>query len=57
MDFLANDTGHRIVNRIPDEINDIVNEEIRTYLTGMKDAKTCADVIQSRVNLWLAEHE
>ena len=57
MDYLINNTGMRIVNRIPDEINDIVNEEIKTYLTGVKDAKSCANVIQSRVNIWLAEHE
>ncbi|MBQ7931605.1 MAG: hypothetical protein IJ334_11390 [Clostridia bacterium] len=57
IDYLANDVGHRIVNRIPDEITDIVKEEIATYLTGVKDARTCADVIQSRVKIWLAEHE
>ncbi len=57
IDYLANDTGHRIVNRIPDEITAIVNEEIATYLTGVKDAKSCANVIQSRVKIWLAEHE
>ncbi len=55
--YLSNSVGQRIVNRLPDEINDIVNEEIKTYLTGVKDAKACANVIQSRVNIWLAEHE
>ncbi len=51
INYLSNDVGQRIVNRIPDEINNIVNEEISTFLTGVKDAKSCADVIQSRVNL------
>ena len=57
LDYLTNDVGQRAVAQIPEEITAIVNEEISTYLGGAKDAKTCADVIQSRVNLWLAEHE
>ena len=57
IDYLSNNVGQRIVNRIPDAITKIVSEEIETYLTGVKDAKSCANVIQSRVNIWLAEHE
>ncbi len=57
INFLRDSTGQRIISRIPDEITAIVNEEIKTYLTGVKDAKSCANVIQSRVKIWLAEHE
>ena len=56
LDFLTNDIGERIVCRVPDELNAIVNEEISTYLGGVKDAFSCAHVIESRVNLWLSEH-
>lgn len=54
--FLADDIGGRIIDRIPDELNAIVNEEISAYLGGVKDASACAHVIESRVRLWLAEH-
>ena len=39
------------------EITAIVNEEITTYLGGAKSAADCARVIQSRVSIWLSEHE
>lgn len=54
--FLSNDIGGRIIDRIPDELNAIILEEISAYLGGIKDASACAHVIQSRVNLWLSEH-
>lgn len=57
IEFLKNGVGQRITNRIPDEISKIVNEEIETYLTGVKNASECARIIQSRINIWLAEHE
>ena len=57
LNYLETGVGQRAVAQIPEEITAIVTEEISTYLGGVKDAKTCADVIQSRVNLWLAEHE
>ena len=56
LNYLETGVGQRAVAQIPDEINNIVNEEISTFLGGVKDAESCADVIQSRVNLWLAEH-
>ncbi len=40
-----------------EELADIVNEEISAYLGGTQTAEKCADIIQSRVNLWLSEHE
>jgi len=57
LDYLENGVGQRTSAQISDEITAIVNEEISTYLGGVKDASSCADVIQSRVKLWLAEHE
>lgn len=39
------------------EITEIVNEEITTYLGGAKSAADCARIIQSRVSIWLSEHE
>ena len=39
------------------EITEIVTEEITGYLGGAKTAADCARVIQSRVSIWLAEHE
>ena len=46
-----------ILGSIHDEITAIVDEEISAYLAGAKSAEDCAGIIQSRVNLWLAEHE
>ncbi len=39
------------------DVTAIVNEEISAYLGGAQAAETCADIIQSRVGLWLSEHE
>ena len=39
------------------EMAEIVNEEITAYLAGTKSAADCARVIQSRVSVWLAEHQ
>ena len=39
------------------EVSGIVNEEITAYLAGTKSAADCARVIQSRVSVWLAEHQ
>lgn len=42
---------------VNDEIVAIIQEEITSFASGMRDAQSCADIIQSRVNIWLAEHE
>ena len=39
------------------EITEIVTEEITGYLGGAKTAADCARIIQSRVSIWLAEHQ
>ncbi|MBR3998789.1 MAG: hypothetical protein IKI93_10660, partial [Clostridia bacterium] len=46
-----------LTEAVDEEIISIINEEISTYASGMRDAKGCADIIQSRVSIWLAEHE
>ena len=39
------------------ELRNIINEEISRYLSGNATAESTADVIQSRVSIWLSEHE
>lgn len=55
--WLDEDVGVRSAGILPDEITDIVNEEISAFLAGARSAETCADILQSRVSLWLSEHE
>ncbi len=55
--WLDEDVGVRYSGILPEEVTDIVNEEISAFLAGARDAGACADIIQSRVNLWLSEHE
>ncbi|MCR5681987.1 MAG: extracellular solute-binding protein [Clostridiales bacterium] len=47
----------RIADQIPSEVNAIVTEEISSFLAGHSTAETCAAAIQSRVTLWMAEHQ
>jgi len=55
--WLDEDVGIRLGNTVSKEISEIVEEEISSYLADVKDAQSCAKMIQSRVNLWLSEHE
>lgn len=55
--WLDEDVGVPYSGILPDEITDIVEEEISAYLGGVRTAEACADIIQSRVSLWLSEHE
>ena len=55
--WLDGNVGIRYSGILPDEVTDIVNEEISAYLAGARDAGACADIIQSRVNIWLSEHK
>jgi len=57
LDFLDTKVGSDRTQTVSEEITAIVNEEIDSFLAGMRDASAAADMIQSRVNLWLAEHE
>lgn len=49
--------GAPAADAVDEKITEIVNEEITTYLGGAKSAADCARIIQSRVSIWLSEHE
>ena len=55
--FLDNDAGYPLTERVSPEINDIIEEEISAYFAGVGSAEDCARKIQSRVSIWLAEHQ
>ncbi len=57
IDWLDNDVGAPVAGSVDSEITEIINEEISSYLAGTKSAADCARIIQSRVTIWLAEHE
>lgn len=49
--------GAPMMNAVDDEITAIINEEVTGYLGGARSAEDCARIIQSRVSIWLSEHE
>ena len=53
---LIRTAGNPYRTRIPNEVRDIVTEEISAFLSGVGTAESCAAKIQSRVSIWLAEH-
>ena len=48
--------GGAALDRPPQEVNDLIREEISAFLGGLGTAEDCAAKIQSRVSLWLAEN-
>ncbi len=48
--------GFPILELTPTAIDEIVEEEVSAYLAGVGTAENCAEKIQSRVDIWLAEH-
>ncbi|MBR5681609.1 MAG: hypothetical protein IKX19_13255, partial [Clostridia bacterium] len=48
--------GSPMIDAVPGEITEIVNEELSAFLAGVGTAEDCAKKIQSRVSIWLAEH-
>ncbi len=48
--------GYPMIDAVPKEVTEIVNEEISAFLGGVGSAEDCAKKIQSRVSIWLAEH-
>ena len=52
-----NNAGSPILERTPTDIQNIVNEEMSVFFSGMGTAEDCARKIQSRVEIWLSEHE
>lgn len=57
IDFLENKCRGPKMTAIPTEVSDIIKEEVSSYTSGVKSAEQCANVVQSRVKLWLAEHD
>ena len=57
MNYLENECGSPMTDTIPAEVTGIITEEITSFSGGAKTAEDCARVIQSRVKIWLAEHE
>ncbi len=56
-DLLDNKTGGAITSSIPEEVMDIIGEEVSSFASGVNTAENCAAKIQSRVSIWLSEHE
>ena len=48
--------GYPMIDAVPGEITEIVNEELSSFLGGLGTAEDCAKKIQSRAGIWLAEH-
>lgn len=55
--FFDEECGSSISEVIPTEVQDMINEELSSFTSGAKSAEECAKVIQSRVSIYLAEHE
>ena len=49
--------GTPLVSQVPEQVQAIIDEEIAAYLGGVGTAEDCAKKIQSRVSIWLAEHQ
>lgn len=47
--------GIPVSKKVPDEIREIVNEEVSAFLGGVGTPEDCAGKIQSRAAIWLAE--
>ena len=56
-DFLDTRCGISVMDNLPTDLDAIVREEISAFFGGMGTAGECAKKIQSRVNLWMSEHE
>ncbi len=57
LDWFDNRIGLPLTKTVKTEVSDIINEEISAYLSGIRTAEDCARIIQSRVSIWLAEHD
>ena len=54
---LFDHAGTPIIYNTPEGVEDIVSEEVSAFLAGMGSAEECAGKIQSRAEIWLAEHD
>lgn len=57
INYIDNDCGSPLTEAMPTELQSIITEEITSFTGGAKTAEECAKVIQSRVKIWLSEHE
>ena len=57
LSFLCETAGQPLIFTVPEQIRQIVNEEISALVGGVGSAEDCAKKIQSRVSIWLAEHQ
>lgn len=57
LDFLDGIAGEAVASGLPDEVQAIVDEEISVLLGGASTAERCAEKIQSRASIWMAEHQ
>lgn len=57
LDFLDNIAGQPILTLSDDVITEILTEEFTSFFGGAKTAEECADIIQSRVSIYLSENE
>ena len=55
-EFLDENAGGRIADSMNEEIAAIIADEISAFNAGLRDAESTANMIQSRVSLWLAEN-
>ena len=49
--------GTPMISRVPEEVQEIIDEEISGLLGDVSTPESCAKKIQSRVSIWLAEHK
>ena len=45
------------IDYMPSSLEEIIMEEISSYLKGGSDEAACVRYIQSRAGIWLAEHQ
>ncbi|MBQ8187681.1 MAG: hypothetical protein IJ037_12555 [Clostridia bacterium] len=57
MNMLDNVVGEPLRLAVDGDVTDLINEEISAFLSGARSAEECADIVQSRVSLWLEEHK
>ncbi len=57
LSYINDNCGSPIGESVPSDVISIINEEISSFTSGAKSAEECAKVIQSRVSIYLAEHE
>ena len=56
LEIMLDDAGVPLLLSDDEEILDIVREEVLSFLSGIGSAEDCAKKIQSRVTIWLSEH-